>query len=70
MSKKKEAVVKEKKKASAPKGRYMKVSKSVKIMATMAAVRGGNKRAVIRALGEADDSYKATGRLILGSKAE
>lgn len=68
MGKKKEVVVQEKKKkSSAPKGRFMKVSKSIKIMAAMSALKGHSKRAIIRIMGEADETYKAGGRLIIGS---
>lgn len=67
MSKKKEAPVKAKKsKSDAPKSGTLKVSKSIKIMAAMAALRGGNRRELIRLLGAAEDIYKRNGRLVFG----
>lgn len=64
--KKKNDVVKEKKK---PQARHLdnqlKVSKSVKAMATMAARRGYNFKEMIRLLGEAEDTFKKNGRLVL-----
>lgn len=64
--KKKNDVVKEKKK---PQARHLdhqlKVSKSVKVMATMAARRGYNFKEMIRLLGEAEDVSKKNGRLVL-----
>lgn len=65
--KKKEAPVEEKKKK--PQARHLdnqiKVSKSVKAMATMAARRGYNFKEMIRLLGEAEDTFKKNGRLVL-----
>ncbi len=58
-------------KAPSTKRNVLHVSKSVKIQATLAAMKGGiSKRAMILALGTAEDEYKRSGRLILakGSK--
>ena len=67
MSKKKEAPVKAKKsKSDAPKSGTLKVSKSIKIMAAFASMRGLSRRAFIRLMGEADDIYKKKGRLVFG----
>lgn len=46
------------------------VSKSAKIMAAFASLRGFSFRQTIRALGEAEAEYKKNGRLILGGKAD
>ena len=66
MSKKKDNPEKEKRK---PQARHLdnqlKVSKSVKVMATMAARRGYNFKEMIRLLGEAEDISKKNGRLVL-----
>lgn len=48
----------------------LKVSKSIKIQAAFASLRGHSFRTTIRLLGEAEDSYKKNGRLILGGSAE
>lgn len=45
----------------------LKVSKSAKIMAAFGSLRGLSFRDTIRILGEAEESYKANGRLILGA---
>lgn len=68
MSKKKveEAPVKVKRKGTGPKADVLKVSKSVKIMAAFASLRGFSKRQVIRIMGEAEDNYKKNGRLVFG----
>lgn len=58
-------------KAPSTKRNVLHVSKSVKIQATLAAMKGGiSKRAMILALGTAEDEYKRNGRLVLakGSK--
>lgn len=66
MGKKKEEVpVKVKKKGNVPKNSVLKVSKSIKVMAALASLRGVNKRGLIRMLGEAEDNFKKNGRLIL-----
>ena len=58
-------------KAPSTKRNVLHVSKAVKIQATLAAMKGGiSKRALILALGNAEDEYKRNGRLVLakGSK--
>jgi hypothetical protein len=68
MGKKVEAPVKVKvKKSNAPvRADVLKVSKAVKIAATMAEVRGFSKRKYIRIMGEAEENYKNNGRLVFG----
>lgn len=66
----KEEVVKAKRHSPARKADVLKVSKSIKCMAAFASLRGLSFRSVIRVMGEADDSYKKNGRLILGGKAD
>lgn len=48
----------------------LKVSKSIKCQAAFASLRGLSFRSVIRVMGEADESYKKNGRLILGGKQD
>lgn len=48
----------------------LKVSKSIKIQAAFASLRGHSFRTTIRLLGEAEDAFKKNGRLILGGTAE
>jgi hypothetical protein len=58
-------------KAPSTKRNVLHVSKSVKIQATLAAMQTGvSKRSLILALGNAEDEYKRSGRLVLakGSK--
>ena len=65
MSKKKEEVVKTKK-TPAHRSDILKVSKSIKIMATLGEAQYGlSKRAIILALGHAEDNYKRYGRLVI-----
>lgn len=68
MSKKKVEVepVKVKRKGTSPKADVLKVSKSIKIMAAFASLRGLNKRSFIRIMGEAEDNFKKNGRLVFG----
>lgn len=53
--------------AVASKFHPLKVSKQVKTMAASSALRGGSYKGFIRIMGEAEDSYKKTGRLVLGA---
>ena len=47
------------------------VSKAVKIQATLTAMKGGiSKRALILALGTAEDEYKRNGRLVLAKGSQ
>ena len=47
------------------------VSKAVKIQATLAAMKGGiSKRALILALGTAENEYKRNGRLVLAKGSQ
>lgn len=66
----KEEVVKAKRHSTARKSDVLKVSKSIKCQAASASMFGVSFRRVIRVMGEAEDSYKKTGRLILGGKAD
>lgn len=68
MSKKKDeqAPVKVKRKGAGTKVDVLKVSKGVKIMAAFASLRGFSKRQFIRIMGEAEDNYKKSGRLVFG----
>lgn len=62
--KKEEAAPVKKKKAPAHRSELLKVSKAVKIMATLGEAQYGlSKRAIILALGHAEDNYKRYGRL-------
>lgn len=64
MAKKKEESAPVKKKAPANRSDLLKVSKAVKIMATLGEAQYGlSKRAIILALGHAEDNYKRYGRL-------
>lgn len=65
----KEEVEKVKRNSPARKADVLKVSKSVKCQAAFASARGLSFRAIILAMGEAEDIYKKNGRLILGGKA-
>jgi hypothetical protein len=67
MGKKTESAVKVTKRGKSPKADLLHVSKSVKIMAAFAELRGINKRALIQIMGEAEASYKANGRLVFGN---
>lgn len=64
--KKEEAPVKIKKKGTGQKADVLKVSKSIKIMAAFASLRGFSKRQFIRIMGEAENNYKKNGRLVFG----
>lgn len=64
MAKKKEEAAPVKKKAPAHRSDLLKVSKAVKIMATLGEAQYGlSKRAIILALAHAEDNYKRYGRL-------
>lgn len=53
--------------AAEPKFHPLKVSKSAKMMAASAELHGGSYGSMIRIMGDAEDSYRKTGRLVLGA---
>lgn len=54
--------------AVAPKFHPLKVSKQVKTMAASHKLNGGSYKGFIRIMGGAEDTYRKTGRLVLGDK--
>lgn len=62
--KKEEAPLKTKKKGTGAKADVLRVSKSIKVMAAMASLRGFNPKQVIRVMGEAEQNFKNSGRLV------
>lgn len=58
-------------KSGTKRSNVLHVSKAVKTMATLGAMKGGvSKRTLILALGTAEDEYKRNGRLVLAKGSQ
>jgi hypothetical protein len=64
MAAKKEAAPRKSKGETKKRNTNLRISKAVKVMATMAQLRGGNFRQTIRALGEAEQNWRDNGFLV------